>query len=175
MLPLDLPPLLLPVDAEWRVGEKVVEGLAVELVLGEAVAELDAVVGAAVVHLLHEHVGRGGGEGTGVVVLPVDEELGVRVMVAQVVLRLRQHPAGAARGVEQLANGATLGEQVVVLDEENVHHEPDDLARGEVVAGGLVGQLIEAADEILEDEPHLLVAHLARDGGPTPPNLETTR
>ena len=96
----------------------------------------------------------------GVVVLPVDEELGVRVMVTQVVLRLCQHPAGAACGVEQLADRATRGEQLVVLDEEEVHHQPDNLARGEVVAGGLVCQLVEAADEVLEDQPHLLVPHV---------------
>ena len=47
---------------------------------------------------------------------------------------------------------------VVVLDEEQVHHEPDDLARGEVLSGGLVGELGELADELLEDRAHLRVA-----------------
>ena len=71
---LDLLLLLLPVHAEGRIGEEVVEGLARELVLGEAVAEADVVAAAVVVHLLHQHVGRGGGEGALVVVLPVDVE-----------------------------------------------------------------------------------------------------
>jgi len=39
------------------------------------------------------------------------------------------------------------------VDEQDVHHEPDDLARREVVAGGLVGQLVEAPNEVLENEP----------------------
>jgi len=48
------------------------------------------------------------------------------------------------------------------VDEQDVHHEPDDLARREVVARSLVGQLVEAPDEVLEDEPHLLVRHRVR-------------
>ncbi len=37
--------------------------------------------------------------------------------------------------------------------------EADDFARGEVLAGGLVGQLGELANEFLEDGAHLGVAH----------------
>ena len=159
---LDLLLLLLPVHAEGRVGEEVVEGLARELVLGEAVAEADVVAAAVVVHLLHQHVGGRGGEGALVVVLPVDVEPRRAVVLAQVVLRLGQHAAGAAGRVEELAHGAGRGEQLVVVDEQDAHHQPDDLARREVVAGGLVGQLVEAADEVLEDEPHLLVRHRRR-------------
>ena len=162
VLPLDLLLLLLPVHAEGRIGEEVVEGLARELVVGEAVAEAHVVAAAVVVHLLHQHVGRSGGEGALVVVLPVDVEPGRRVVLAQVVLRLGQHAAGAAGRVEELAHGAGRGEQLVVVDEQDVHHQPDDLARREVVAGGLVGQLVEAADEVLEDQPHLLVRHRIR-------------
>ena len=54
------------------------------------------------------------------------------------------------------------GEQPVVLDEQDAHHQSDDLARREVVARRLVGQLVEAPDEVLEDEPHLLVRHRVR-------------
>ena len=43
------------------------------------------------------------------------------------------------------------------MDEEHVHHETDHFAGREVIAGRLVRQLVEAADEVLEDEPHLLV------------------
>jgi hypothetical protein len=162
VLLLDLLLLLLPVHAEGRIGEEVVEGLARELVLGEAVAVADVVARAVVVHLLHQHVGGRGGEGALVVVLPVDVELGRAVVLAQVVLRLGQHAAGAAGRVEQLAHGAGRGEQLVVVDEQDAHHQPDDLARREVVARGLVGQFVEAPDEVLEDEPHLLVRHRVR-------------
>ena len=73
------------------------------------------------------------------------------MMLTQVVLGLGQHAAGAAGGVEQLADGAGCGEQFVVLDEQDAYHQPDDLARREMVACGLVGQFVEAADEVLED------------------------
>ena len=36
----------------------------------------------------------------------------------------------------------------------SVHHELDDLARGEVISGLLVGLLVEAPDEVLEDVAH---------------------
>ena len=155
----DLLLLSLPVHAEGRIGEEVVESLVLELILGQAVAVPDVVTAAVVVHLLHQHVGRRGGERAPVVVLPVDVEPRRPVVLAQVVLRLGQHAARATGGVEQLADGAGSGEQLVVLDEQDAHHQTDDLARREVVARGLVGQLVEAPDEVLEDEPHLLVRH----------------
>ena len=42
---------------------------------------------------------------------------------------------------------------------ENGHHEPDDLAGREVLPGRFVGYLREAADQILENIAHLIVAH----------------
>ena len=76
MLAPDLALLALPIDAEGRVGEEVVEGAAREPVLDEAVAEAHVVAAAVVVHLLHQHVGGGGGVGALVVVLAVDVEPG---------------------------------------------------------------------------------------------------
>jgi len=113
----DLLLLLLPVHAERRIGEEVVEGLARELVLGEAVAEADVVATAVVVDLLHQHVGCRGGEGALVVILPVDVETRGAVVIAQLVLGLRQHAAGSAGWVKELPHGAGRGEQLVVLDE----------------------------------------------------------
>jgi hypothetical protein len=78
--------------------------------------------------------------------------------LAQVLARDAQHAAGAGGGVVEAAHHAGLGQGVVVLDEEEVDHQPDDLARGEVLAGGLVGKLGELADELLEDRAHLGVA-----------------
>ena len=84
------------------------------------------------------------------------------MMIMQVVLRLRQHAAGTAGGVEQLADGPGRGEQLVVLDEQDAHHQSDDLARRKVIAGGFICQFVEAANEVLEDEPHLFVRHRVR-------------
>ena len=157
VLALDLILLPLPVHAEGGIGEEVVEGLALEPVLGQAVAEADVVSASVVVDLLHQHVGGRGGEGAVVVVLPVDVEPCRIVVVSQVVLRFGQHAARSAGGVEELAHGSGCGEQLVVLNEEDAHHQPDDLSRREVVARGLVRQFVEAADEIFEEESHLLV------------------
>jgi hypothetical protein len=55
------------------------------------------------------------------------------------------------------AHHAGLTEQLVVLDEEEVDHQPDHLARREVLAGGLVRELREAADELLVEVAHLEV------------------
>ena len=106
---------------------------------------------------LDEQVGGGDGEGALVVVLAEDPELRLGVVLVQVALRLGQHAAGATRRVEELADGAGAGQQVVVVNEEQIDHEADDVAGGEVIACGLVGQFVEAADEVLEDQPHVVV------------------
>ena len=162
MLAPDLALLPFPVAAERGIGQKVVVGFAFEAVLGEAVAEPYVVVTAILAHFLHQHVGGGGGVGALVVVLPVYVEPGIGMMLAQVDLRLGQHAAGSAGRVEQLAYRAASGEEIVVVDEQYAHHEADHLARREVVAGGLVGEFIEPADQVLEDQTHLFVRHLAR-------------
>ena len=143
VLLLDLLLLFLPVHTERRIGEEVVEGLVFELVLDEAVAVPNVVAGAVVVHLLHQHVGCCGGECALVVVLPINVELRRAMVLTQVALRLRQHAAGAAGGVEQLADGAGCGEQPVVLDEQDAHHQSDDLAWREMVASGLVASSLK--------------------------------
>ncbi len=159
VLVFDFGLLALPVDPERRVREEVVELFACELIVDEAVSEPHVVARAVVVDLFHEHVGGGGGVGALVVVLAVDVELRGRVVLTEVVLGLGEHASRAASGVEQRAHGARRGEEVVVFHEEDVHHEPDDLAGGEVVASGFVGELVETADEVFEDEAHLGVGN----------------
>ncbi|HEY2984540.1 MAG TPA: hypothetical protein VGJ38_10330, partial [Jatrophihabitantaceae bacterium] len=56
-----------------------------------------------------------------------------------------------------MRTGAGPGERVGVLGEEQVDHEPDDLARGVVLAGGLVAHFRELAQQLLEDVAHRLV------------------
>ena len=80
---------------------------------------------------------------------------GVGVVGLDPVLGHRKHAAGAGGGVVDGAERLGLGEDVVVLDEQQVDHEPDGFARGEVLAGGLVGEFGELADEVLEHSAHL--------------------
>ena len=106
---------------------------------------------------LQHHVRAADGVGLGVQLLAEDLEPRVGVQVAQVVLGDREHPARAAGRVEERPHDPALAKQLVVLDEEEVDHQPDDLARREVLAGRLVRELREAADELLVEVAHLQV------------------
>ncbi len=145
---------LLPLHAEGRIGEHVVEVLAGQAVVGERVAEDD--VGD--VLPLDQHVGLADGVGLGVQLLPVHHQPRLRVVLGQVLLGHAQHAAGAGRRVVEGAHHAGLGQGVVVLDEQQVDHQPDDFARGEVLPGRLVRELGELADQLLEHRAHLRVA-----------------
>src|SRR5207253_10392197 len=82
VLLLDLLLLLLPIHAEGWIREEIVEGLSRKLVVREAVAEANILTAAVVIHLLHEHVRRGGCESTLVIVLAVDVKPRLVVMFA---------------------------------------------------------------------------------------------
>ena len=79
----------------------------------------------------------------------------LRVHRRQMLFRDRQHAARARRRVVDRAHDAGLGQNLVVLDEDQVDHQADDFARGEMLAGRLVRQFGELADQLLEDEAHL--------------------
>ena len=67
-----------------------------------------------------------------------------------------------AVGVVDGAHHAGLGQHVVILDEDQVDHEPDDFAGREVLSGGLVGDFSELADQLLEDRAHFGVGDRLR-------------
>jgi hypothetical protein len=69
-----------------------------------------------------------------------------------------EHGAGAGCGVVDGADDAGLGQHVIVRNEEQVDHEADDFAGGEVLSGSFVGDFGELANESLEDRAHLRVA-----------------
>ena len=87
-------------------------------------------------------------------------DLGVGVERLDVRLGLGEHAAGAARAVVDRANRRRAGPRLLVRADEQVDHQPDHLARGEVCAGLVVGGLGELADELLERVAHLQVADL---------------
>ena len=120
-------------------------------VVGQRVAEDDV----ADVLPLDEHVRLADGVGLGVQLLPEHGEPRLRVHRGQVLFRDRQHAARAGRRIVDRAHDAGLGQNLVVLDEDQVDHEADDLARREVLAGRLVREFGELADQLLEDEAHL--------------------
>src|SRR5208283_3711625 len=86
-----------------------------------------------------------------------ENELRVGVQVMQVLGGDGEHAAGAAGGVVESADDALLSEDVVIGVEQDVDHELDDFAGGEVVAGLFVGGFVEFADKLFEDEAHVVV------------------
>ena len=147
---------LLPLDPERRIREQVVVPLALVVILGERVAVGD--MGG--VLALEHHVRAADRVRLRVELLPEHLEARLRVQRPQMVLGDRQHPAGPARRVAQRFDDPRLGQHVLVVDEQQVDHQPDHLARGEVLAGGLVGELGEPADQLLVQVAHLDI----RDG-----------
>ena len=148
----------LPVHAEGGVGEQVVERRHVgKAIVDQGVAEFDAAVALA----LDQQVGGGDGIRARVVVLAIDLDRGLLVVGADPVLRLGQHAAGAAGGVADGDDDAGLGEHAGVGLQQQVDHELDDFARGEVIAGRFVGGFVEAPDQVLEHQTHGDVVDLA--------------
>ena len=162
-LPLDVAALLLPLHAEGRVGEHVVEGppaapvVVCEGVPREGVPEADVVV----VLALDEHVGLADRPRLVVPVLPEEVEVRVRVEGVDVLLGHREHTAGAAGRVVDGLDDVALA-QVPFGRQQQVDHQLDHLARREVLPGLLVGLLRPDADELLEDVAHLHVVHPLR-------------
>ena len=149
---------LLPFHPKGWVGEHVVEPAAAVAILGQGVAEDD--VGH--VLALDEHVRLADGKGLGVQLLAEHGQAGLGVVLLQVFTGDGEHTAGAGGGVVDGADHTRPGEHVVILDEDEVDHEPDDLTGGEVLPRGLVGEFSELADQLLEHQAHLMIADLVR-------------
>jgi hypothetical protein len=84
------------------------------------------------------------------------------VELADAVLGLGQPAARPARAVVDRADRARVGERLLVAGEQQVDHQPHDLARREVLARRLVAGLGEAPDELLEEVAHLEVGDATR-------------
>ena len=157
---LDFAPLLLPLHAEGRIRQHVVErprtavGAALVAVLGERVAQ-DDVLG---VLALDQHVGLADRPGLVVPVLPVEKRIRVAVVLPQVVLGDREHAAGPAGRVVDGLDLVSIAE-VGLGRQQQADHQSNHLARGEVFARLLVGLLRSDADQLLEYIPHLHVVN----------------
>ena len=148
------------VEAEFRLGQLVARLLAVRVVRDERVAEMN--LGLLVV--LDQQVGLADGVVGGRQLLPVDgdELLDVRLLlrrggaVEQVFLGHRQHAARAA--------GRVVDGEVPVGDGdvEQLHHQADDFARGEVLSGLFAALFREAPQQFLVDVAHLQRRELVR-------------
>ena len=118
---------------------------------GQRVAEDDV----ADILPLDKHVRLADCVGFRVEFLPEHREPRLRVHRGQVLFRDRQHTARSGRRIVDRAHDAGLGQNLVILDEDQIDHEADDLARGEVLSRRLVGEFRELADQLFENEAHL--------------------
>jgi hypothetical protein len=69
-----------------------------------------------------------------------------------------EHSASSGGRVVERPDHTWLRQPGVVLDEEEVDHQPDHFARREVLAGRLVRQLCEPPDQVFEHPAHVGVA-----------------
>jgi hypothetical protein len=127
-------------------------------VIGKGVTRLD------VRHILplDEHVCFADGVGLIIQLLAECREPRLGIMLMHPFPRDRKHSARTGCRVINCPDHAGFREHIIVFGEDQVDHEPDDLAGREVFAGRLVGEFGELADELLEDGTHIGVAHLVR-------------
>ena len=160
-LTLDVLPLLLPFHAERRIGEYVVEGsflalvVAIETVPGECVAKDDVIR----VLALDKHVSLADGPRFVVPVLTEQVRVGLAIEIADVFLSDREHTAGTAGWIVDGFDDMALA-QVIFRVEQEVYHQPNDFARSEVLSSLLVGLFCTDPDELLENVTHLDVVNV---------------
>ena len=106
-----------------------------------------------------EHVRLADGIRLGVQLLPMHHQAGVGVERPEVLAGHAEHAARSGRRIVEGAHHAGLRKGVVVLDEEEIDHEPNDLTRREVLSGGLVRKLGKLANQLFEYAPHRRVGH----------------
>ena len=100
------------------------------------------------------------GEAFPVQFLPEHLEGGGGVHRFKIVLCHAQHATGAAGRVIEGTDHAGFAEGFfAVLGKQQVHHQLDDLAGGEVLPCGLIRLLRETADQLLKHGPHAVVVH----------------
>ena len=146
--------LPLPVDAEGRVGDDVLEGEPGELILGQSIAEPHIVGVAAADH----HVRLGDGKGGGVELLPEAGHLNVAVQLVDALFHAAEHLAGAHG---HIVNGHAAGVEVG-FGQQQVGHQVDDVPAGEVRSGLLTKALREPPHQVLKDVAAVHGADLVR-------------
>lgn len=135
--------LPLPVDAEGRVGDDVLEGEPGELIFRKGIAEPHIVRVAAPDH----HVRLGDGKGGGVELLPEAGHLNVTVQLVDALFHAAQHLAGSHG---HIVNGHAAGIEVG-FGQQQVGHQIDDIPAGEVSSGFLAKALGEPPHQVLKD------------------------
>ena len=146
--------LPLPVDAEGRVGDDVLEGESGELIFRQSITEPHIVGVAAPDH----HVRLGDGKGGGIELLPKAGHLNVAVQLVDALLHAAQHLAGSHG---HIVNGHAAGVEIG-FGQQQVGHQVDDVPAGEVRSGFLAKALGESPHQVLKDVAAVHGADLVR-------------
>lgn len=146
--------LPLPVDAEGRVGDDVLEGESGKLILRQSITEPHIVGVAAPDH----HVCLGDGKGGGVELLPEAGHLNVAVQLVDAFFHAAQHLAGAHG---HIVNGHAAGVKVG-FGQQQVGHQIDDIPAGEVGSCLLAKAFGEPPHQVLKDVAAVHGADLVR-------------
>ena len=134
MLRLHRRGLPLPVNPERRVGNTVIELIAVELVIVQGVTKLHIVR----VTPTDQHIRLSNAEGEGVQFLAKAGNIRIGVQLLQPLLHAGEHLAGAhGHVIDRLGDTLTV-EGVLVPRHQQVAHQVDDVPAGEVCSGLLV-------------------------------------
>ena len=140
--------LRFPLHTKGGVGQHVVEApLRVAVAVHSAVFAFARAQGVAEddvsnILALDHQIRSADGKGFGVVFLAEQLQVGLGVVFQDIVFGDRQHTAGAHGGIVDGDHAAGVVD-LFVVGVEDMHHEGDHLAGGEVVSGLLVGLLIE--------------------------------
>ena len=148
--------IFLPIHAIGRIGQHVVKAPVLVGVLGQRVTEGDVFR----VVTRHQHVGLADAKRLAVQLLAEKLDANIGIELLQGLLGEREHSARAARRVVNLPDDPLAPELLVVVDDDEVHDQPDHLARCEMLTGGFVGNFREAANQVFKQ-----IAHRQRGDG----------
>ena len=143
--------LPLPIDAERRVGDDVIELVLRELIVVQGVAELHVVRIAAA----NQHVGFGDAVGEGVQLLPERGDDRIRIQLMQPFFHAGEHLTGSHGHVVNRFVDSLAGSGSSIPGHQKIAHRVDDIPAGEVCPRLLVVTFRKPLHQILEHIPHV--------------------
>ena len=149
---------LFPVHAKRRIREHVVELVQRQLVVRESVTQLNTTD----VLAFDQHIGFTDCVGFRVQLLTKGAHHRVRVQFVHIFHARREESAGPGGRVINGADDTGLRQGFIIFHKYQRSGQTHDIARGEVLTGGLVRAFRETADKLLEHQAHFIVGNRFR-------------
>jgi hypothetical protein len=143
---------LLPFNAEWWIGQHVIELFVRVTILRQCVASNGDILP------LDQHVRLADRIGLVVYLFPEHGKAGLRVQLCEIFVRDRKHPSRPRSWVIDGSDDAGFGQHIVILDKQKINHEADDFARRKMFTSRFIRQFGELADQLFKGKSHLAVA-----------------